>query len=1081
MNTRSFIAALSALMLLGCTSQIEPELNISTPLSIELDRQNPSSSVSFTTNCAWTATTSESWLSVSPSSGDASDDPVTVTVSATPNDTYDDRTATVTIMADDLSQTITVVQAARQNLIVATKSFELASDETSFEVEVQANVQYDVSISGKWIKQIGTKGLTTKTLTFSVSQNNSYESRTGTVTVTPKGSDLDPQVINVTQAQIDAILLEDSMFDMPYGGGEIEVRVSSNVDFEVQSAAEWIHYIGTRALSNSVIRFKIDENLSDDIREGSISITQNNGTAKNTVTVRQVAKTILQAEQNVEVPEEGGSVEVDIRYNTDFTVELDYEAQKWLTYVQTRAASEGKLQFIATPNDVSDIRTGTVTIRNNNDWDENPVTISFKQASKVRRLLMEFYNAMDGRNWTHNDNWGTDEPLYKWYGVVWDMENGLDGLFIRQMGLKGGIPACIGELSGLKQFTLDFEPGVTGTLPQSFSKLVNLEYFFIQRTSMTSMPDVFADMTKLETVVINGNEQMTGPLPESLGRSDKLTEFHVVYNSFTGGLPSSWERLSGIMNVYYNCLSGKISNIFHSRETLREFVKRTNLWQRPGYGFDISDVDIPGCNQWVEGQVENLDGTLFSFDDVIKKNKYTAYVIWATWCPYSKVLMPALKSYYETYRQDGFEIIATSQMGSLSQEGAGLLWEDMEEYKNEVFDKGYDQWYNFCWPEDADSYLKSTPNAEVYDQNGNVVFSSFDDYPDPEKHRFGKIASSGLIPFLETLFGPAEPYDPYSSTDYSKDGQVITLQKATVGKGINIVFMGDAYTDKDMGTGGLYETVMKQAMEEFFAIEPYKTFRNRFNVYAVKVVSKNGRIGQGYETALDTRFGNGSYVEGDDDKCFEYALKVPGITNKEELLVNVLLNSNRHAGTAMLYAGLQSSVARLSTYANNPDMFGSLLLHESGGHGFAFLDDEYVTSNGEAPQSHIDYNNEVYSQYGWFANVDFTDDPSKIHWSSFLSDERYAGKVGIYEGASLYAHGAWKPTVNSMMNMDMGEFNAPSRWAIYQRIMKRSGEDCSWEKFLEYDEVNRNAPAQAPRKASADRRFEPGAPPVIRW
>ena len=34
----------------------------------------------------------------------------------------------------------------------------------------------------------------------------------------------------------------------------------------------------------------------------------------------------------------------------------------------------------------------------------------------------------------------------------------------------------------------------------------------------------------------------------------------------------------------------------------------------------------------------------------------------------------------------------------------------------------------------------------------------------------------------------------------------MTLQKATVGKGINIVFMGDAYTDRDMGRDGLYRT-----------------------------------------------------------------------------------------------------------------------------------------------------------------------------------------------------------------------------------------------------------------------------------
>ena len=45
--------------------------------------------------------------------------------------------------------------------------------------------------------------------------------------------------------------------------------------------------------------------------------------------------------------------------------------------------------------------------------------------------------------------------------------------------------------------------------------------------------------------------------------------------------------------------------------------------------------------------------------------------------------------------------------------------------------------------------------------------------------------------------------DYYESKDYSKDGEVMTLQKATNGKGIDLVFMGDGYTDKDMAPGGL--------------------------------------------------------------------------------------------------------------------------------------------------------------------------------------------------------------------------------------------------------------------------------------
>jgi len=339
------------------------------------------------------------------------------------------------------------------------------------------------------------------------------------------------------------------------------------------------------------------------------------------------------------------------------------------------------------------------------------------------------------------------------------------------------------------------------------------------------------------------------------------------------------------------------------------------------------------------------------------------------------------------------------------------------------------------------------------------------------------------------LLGPAEEPDHYESKnyskDYSKDGEVLTLQTASVGKGINLVFLGDAYTDKDMGENGLYEKVMKDAMEEYFAIEPYKTFRNRFNVYAVKAVSKNGRIGEGYSTAFSTRFGSGTYMEGDHEKCYEYAMKVPGIKDKKDLVICVMVNTLRHAGTAHMSRSLQSSVAYTPTYGNDREVFGSGIRHEAGGHGFAFLDDEYSTHNGNAPAEYIADHAEAYDKYGWFANIDFTSDPEKVKWSAFISDSRYNGEIGVYEGASLYSIGVYRPSVNSMMRDNMEYYNAPSRWAIYQQIMKRSGETPSFDAFLEYDAVNRSVAAKVaetvrpPYKNAATRRFEPTAPPVI--
>lgn len=90
----------------------------------------------------------------------------------------------------------------------------------------------------------------------------------------------------------------------------------------------------------------------------------------------------------------------------------------------------------------------------------------------------------------------------------------------------------------------------------------------------------------------------------------------------------------------------------------------------------------------------------------------------------------------------------------------------------------------------------------------------------------------------------------------------------------------------------------------------------------------------------------------------------------------------------------------------------------------------------------------------------------------------------------MYEKGAFRPSEKSIMRYmdESDEFNAPSRWAIYQQIMKRSGEEPSFEKFLEYDAVNRASassvstvrpPLKAAEKGNSVRLFEQGAPPVI--
>ena len=533
--------------------------------------------------------------------------------------------------------------------------------------------------------------------------------------------------------------------------------------------------------------------------------------------------------------------------------------------------------------------------------------------------------------------------------------------------------------------------------------------------------------------------------------------------------------------MYGNRLSGSLpKGLFESGFYSDDIA--AILWQQDGYGLDISDVDIPGGkgSLWPQESVKDIiSGNSFTFKDIIGKNEYTVYLVWSLWDPYSTTLVPALKSYYKDYHDKGLEVIAT-----IMHNNDFSLFNNLADQKAEIMKNGYDRWYNYYYPDAGiTNTLMSVPNAEVYDRNGNIVFSSFSTFPDPVRNRFGRSASKELISFLESVLG-LEGFG-YSSSDYSKDGEVMILQKASMGKGINLVFMGDAYTDKDMEPGGLYETVMSQAMEEYFAIEPYKSFRSRFNVYAVKAVSPNGRIGQGSETALGTVYINNLEVNCNYDRCFEYAAKVPGLS-LDNLTVAVLVNTWRDQGTCQSFANgpRQTSVAITSTQGNVPNLFGPVLRHETGGHGFAFLDDEYTTTDEAVPQYFIDQRTESYNKYGWYANVDFTNDPAKVKWSAFLADDRYKDEVGIFEGGGTFGKGVYRPSENSMMRYDDEYFNAPSRWAIYKRIMELSGEEASFEKFLEYDAVNRGAVAAAasrpPLKAAAAQKRKAGrfAPPL---
>ena len=324
----------------------------------------------------------------------------------------------------------------------------------------------------------------------------------------------------------------------------------------------------------------------------------------------------------------------------------------------------------------------------------------------------------------------------------------------------------------------------------------------------------------------------------------------------------------------------------------------------------------------------------------------------------------------------------------------------------------------------------------------------------------------------------------YTSSDYSQDGQVTKIHSATVGKGIDVVFVGDAFADKDQD---LFNKYVKLGKEAFFTEEPFRSTKDRFNIYRIGSVSKNGIITQeGGDTKFSAQFGDGTYISGDHDAVFRFVQDKMLSVNLKKTIVFVIVNKAKYAGTCWMFS--DNKAVCYVPLCRNENEYAQTLRHEGCGHGFGKLADEYFyDSMGRIPDDEVSELKKWKGfAYGFYENVDLTSDPNTIAWARFISDSRYSGKVDVYEGGYTYPYGVYRPTDNSIMRYNTGGFNAPSREAIYKKIMKFS-EGNAWtydyETFVAFDAPARSAEAvtrAAAQCAAVDKaNFIPLAPPVM--
>ena len=366
---------------------VTPEITISSDIltnGLTFNTTQGEKSVSFSTNVDWilsiaSTTGGSSWCKASATSGSKGSANVKFTVDE--HTDYDDRSVSVTIKAGTASKTFTITQKCADALLITTNKYDVAQDGATIEVEVKANIDYQVAISEtakSWISEVQSKSraLTTHKHSFTIAASEDTEKREGEITF--KSGDK-VETVKVYQAGGPIVLLTKNEYTVSDQGETISVDLKSNVEFSVKMPeVDWnTEENASRAMSSHTLKYVISPNEGYDSRSAEIVFYDKNSNVTDTLKVIQAQKdAIVISQKNYEVKAEGETIEVKLSANVEYEVTMP-EAD-WVSQVSSRALTEHTLYFKVNESTSEDDRSAEIVFKDKNSDLSEKVTITQK-------------------------------------------------------------------------------------------------------------------------------------------------------------------------------------------------------------------------------------------------------------------------------------------------------------------------------------------------------------------------------------------------------------------------------------------------------------------------------------------------------------------------------------------------------------------------------------------------------------------------------------------------------------------------------------------------------------------------------
>ncbi len=864
------------------------------------------------------------------------------------------------------------------------------------------------------------------------------------------------------------LTVENGLRPLSASGGEGVLRFSTDEAWRIETETgdmpgDWFGIDPSQgeAGEHIAVTVRVDENPTYVGR--SFTLTVRTASLERSVEVSQLKRNVIIAGENHrELSAEGQTLTIEIQSNVEYEVEIA-EGGEWIEAADESRAEPGltaaEHRFSVAANTDPQPRTARILFRDLASDLQDEVTVvqaAMADPDPERTALRAIYREANGGGWTNSDNWCTEKPLGEWYGVRTDNEGHVVELRLPRNNLRGAIAHEIANLGHLRILDLsrnELECDLIYMRPEDYDIVCDID-----------------GLHELEEIDLSRN-RLRAPFGGALALEDMpgIRRVDLSYNEFTSDINSiRWRTLfenGRTVELFFNGnkMSGEVNDFLLNHpewdrialQIVRQYYPSAVEYGREIHVPEFTFTDLrTGARQSIRAFcAENERTMILAWDPTDEKSLRFAE--------------RSVRRYHTLYEDQGFAVVAIVPEG--------------EEYRRAA--EQYLATHEVEWPVVADYAddegrrirldMEPYPSYLLFDREGVLVEDVFTGaYGNVESIVFDLDQrefeyANYMNEWCHKVFGECT----YESTDYSMDKKTELLQRASRGKGIDIVLIGDVYTDVDIRTG-YYRDVMEFAMEAFFSVEPTKSYREYFNVHMVYAVSKRRQLSEDWDdsalrTVADKYSTHGiqeytNYVD-------EYIAAVHSNSTKQ--FPSIIINNHISGCTFMEYT---HNYAYIGFPYNRTALFQNTFKHESIGHGFGLLGDEYSRRRPQDPTGEIPASRkkELLSkqQRGLFLNLSLTNDSKSVSWAHLIGHPRYP-EVGMYEGGYGYEHGVWRSEADGVMNLTIeGSFNTFCRELIVRQILTLAGEKYMFEKFLEKDILPEQI-SSTPKQTSMDMEY----------